>query len=125
MAEQENKVRWAVTIDPDLARRVDALAEIRGDSRSAMLERLVYRAIDIEEDYVNQMENPAVRLVTEVIVKHPGVLDLVAKLVGEKITDEQIARAQRDVPLQAKRARERQRVKRAKKSKPRDGERKA
>ncbi len=83
---KEAKERITVTVDADLLRRLDAVAAARGDSRSAVLERLLGNAIGEDEVFLKAMENPITRAVAQAVTSSPALIESIARLVGEQMS---------------------------------------
>ena len=107
----ENKEKISISIDAELLRRLDAVCEARGQSRSAVFERIVRNEIDGEEKFLDYMEKPINRALMTVIMKTPGVLDAIATLVGEHLTPENVVEIKELAGVQVQRGSERQKSK--------------
>lgn len=88
MADGDNKVRITITIDPKLLERLDAVCEATNIKRSSIIERMIEEKIVEREKLVRDMENPVLRAIARGLASSPNVVEAVAKLVGEKFTDE-------------------------------------
>jgi|GEM_PF-1748429 len=90
MDNQEPKSKIAISIDAELLRRLDEVCHARQQSRSKIINRILIEQIDEEESFVRGLENPAVRAVMSVMINTPGVVESMAKLVGEKMSSDDI-----------------------------------
>ncbi|MEM9419349.1 MAG: hypothetical protein AAGA25_09915 [Planctomycetota bacterium] len=107
----ENKAKIAVSIDADLARRIDAVCEARDENRSQVVQRIIREGIDEEEKYIQGMENPLIRGILETMTSSPKVLRLMAEIVGEELTEDRLLDIQEGTKKQAQRGRERKQAK--------------
>lgn len=85
MKSEENKIRWTISIDPDLARRIDELAAARLEARSECIERIILHEIDSEEKFVRMMEDPIHRALVSVLFSSPKLVETLAAAVGQKL----------------------------------------
>ena len=92
-------------MDTELVQRLDAVAEARDEARSTVIERIVRHGLAEEESFLRDMDNPLDRVIVDIVTDNPGILRTIARLVGQQLTDEQLA----GLRNQAKRGRERQR----------------
>lgn len=92
------KERITITVDPDILTRLDALAEARGENRSAVVERMLRVRLEDEEQFVADMENPLKRAVIKALTVNPAVLDFVSSVMGEEMTAEQLQRIRKKLP---------------------------
>lgn len=102
-----NKAKIAITIDPHLLQRIDAVADLRGQSRSAVIERVIRNEIDAEEEFVEDMESPVMQTILSVILNTPGVTETIAKVVGNNMNKEQLAEMKKGLKEQVARGKER------------------
>lgn len=102
------KERITVTIDAGVLERVDAAAASRGESRSAVIERLVRNDIEREEDFLKNLESPVKRAILRAMTSSPRLVEMLAVIVGDQLETGDAERISRTVKEQAERARERQ-----------------
>jgi hypothetical protein len=107
------KERITVTLDPALLERLDVIAEARGDSRSAVIERCVRYGLAEEERFLKVMENPVTRAVFEVLAESPMLMSSIATVVGDELSPGELEKIAESVKKQGKRGRERSAAKRA------------
>lgn len=75
----------SIRLDEDLVKRLDALAELRAESRSALIERILKNGVDDEEQFWRVLaKNPLYREVSRLLLK-PHVAMALAKSVGEQL----------------------------------------
>ena len=87
-----------VTIDPEVLARVDRVAELRGESRSATIERITRNGIDDEEKFLDVMGGPVAGRVITALLGNPKLHGMLAKFVQEEMTAEQIDELAAKVP---------------------------
>lgn len=109
---EELKDRITITIDAELLRRVDAVADARAESRSAIIERIVKNEIVSEERFLKVLEVPVTRLIVEKIMGSPTIAGVIAEMVGNSMTQEERKALSDFVLKQGQRGRERQEAKR-------------
>lgn len=85
----DTKDRISITIDPELLKRLRHVADLREQSVSAMIERIVRNEIDSEEEFVRDMESPVMRTIMSAMVNTPGVMEGMAKIIGQSLTPEE------------------------------------
>ena len=100
----EPKDKFSISMDTELVQRLDAVAEARDEARSTVIERIVRHGLAEEESFLRDMENPVDRAIVDIVTDNPGILRTIANLVGQQLTDEQLA----GLRNQAKRGRGRQ-----------------
>ncbi|MCC6580873.1 MAG: hypothetical protein IT440_10570 [Phycisphaeraceae bacterium] len=110
--QRENKERLTVTIDRDILQRIDAVATAREEPRSRVIERICRNGIKAEEEYLSDLEKPALRFIAEAITSRPALVSALARVIGEQLTGEEMARIRETSAKQAVLARERQQRKR-------------
>lgn len=103
----ENKSKVAITIDPDLLQRIDAVADLRGQSRSSVIERIIRNEIEAEEEFVEDMDSPVMQTILGVILNTPGVTETIARVVGNNMNKEQLAEMKKGLKEQVARGKER------------------
>lgn len=80
----------SIRLDEDLVKRLDALAELRAESRSALIERILKNGVDEEEQFWKAQDNPVYREVSRLLLK-PAVAMAMAKIVGEQVDPAAVA----------------------------------
>ena len=80
----------AVTVDPELLLRLDAVAEALSLNRSQMLEQLVRDGIEEQETYARALSNPLIAKAFGAAITQPGVLRAMAAAMGEELQPEQL-----------------------------------
>lgn len=103
----EPKARITITLDADLLRRIKVVEEERGDSVSAIINRMIRNDIAHEEQQMRDMENPVMRTVLTALTKTPGVMESIASLVGNQLTKDQAEELRQNIQQQAKRGKQR------------------
>jgi len=81
-----------VRLDPELIRRLDAVAEARGESRSVVIERVLRNEVADEEDFVNEMEHPVMRALVRMIIASPAATRFVIWLAGGTTDEAELRR---------------------------------
>lgn len=107
----ESKLKITISVDPGLLRRIDTVAESRVESRSAVMERMLFEAIEKEEEFLGDMEKPIPRAVITALVTSPVVMRAIASIAGKTLTDEDLKRMQERIPVHVAKGKERQRRK--------------
>jgi len=79
-----------VTIEPELLKRVDDLADVQGLPRSQLIEHLITQGINDEEIGVKAMTNPVVVNALMKSFRDPTVLRALANAVGEELSPDQL-----------------------------------
>ena len=92
------KERITVTLDPDLLARIDRLAELRDESRSRMMERLLDYGVEDEEKLMASLATPLLGSIVQSIVDHPKIVAALAQAIGERLTPEEYLRWQEAGP---------------------------
>jgi len=87
MSELKEKI--AISLDAELLRRVDAVAEALGQSRSAAIERVLRYGISGQEKFVKKMEDPAFALLWKAIGDMPSLLETVTAQVLQALSKEE------------------------------------
>lgn len=77
----------SISIETDLLDRVDRLAELRGDTRTAVIERAIRNDIAEQEEFIESLANPVVRGVHKTLTSSPTLLRIIARLVDEDMSD--------------------------------------
>ncbi len=108
----ENKEKISISIEADLLRRLDAVCEARGDSRSAVIERILRDEMPEEESFLQGMEDPMSRALIATLIRSPAVLKVIATVAGKAISDADLKRVQERAPEHFRRGKERERKKR-------------
>jgi len=84
------KMVLSITIDPDLVRRVDELADSLGQSRSAFISRLVKEGVDSEGDAIRAFQHPVIGPALLKAFSDREVIKGIADVMGENLTDQQL-----------------------------------
>ena len=84
--------RINTTLDHALTERIDAVAQARDESRSATIERMLRNQIEDEEKVLKQVGTGIHGRIMALMLENPKILTTMSKLVGESLTDEQLAR---------------------------------
>jgi predicted transcriptional regulator len=108
---RETKTRWTLTIDPELARRLDEVCAAREENRSEVVERIIQNAIVDEEKFVEALESPLQRAIMQAIDSTPGLLAAISKLVLDEVSPERLERMKRNGPRLRDAGRRRQQAK--------------
>lgn len=83
------KIATSVRLEENLIKRLDAVAEARGQSRSELMEQILHREVKDEEKMLREMEsNPIARMLLRTLMNNPAIVKVIMKLGGEKLTDE-------------------------------------
>ncbi|MBO6740432.1 MAG: ribbon-helix-helix protein, CopG family [Phycisphaerales bacterium] len=84
--------RINTTLDHSLTERIDAIAEARDESRSATIERMLRNQIAEEEKMLEQLGIGIEGRIMAFLLNNPKALDVMSKIIGESLTDEERAR---------------------------------
>ena len=84
------RTQISIKLDEDLLTRVDQLAEAAGTNRTAVIEQAIKNDLPQQEDYQRSLENPIVRAIHKQITT-PRMLQAIAKIVNEDMTEEERA----------------------------------
>jgi predicted transcriptional regulator len=96
-----------VRVDQSIIARIDALAQATGETRSAIVERVLRQSLGEYESWVESFANPLVREVFAGIFENPTVLKILAPMVtGEKISPQHAKELARKVARLRQRARD-------------------
>lgn len=91
MAQRE---RITITIDPAVLQRIDAIAQARKESRSATIERILRNGARDEEDTLEKVGTGIEGRVMAILLHNPQILNVMSKLVGDQLTNDEITRLQ-------------------------------
>ncbi len=83
------KAKISITIDEGILDRIDRLAEKRQEGRSVVLERIVRNGIEAEEGFLDQLGQPVIGPLIELLMKSPKFMEGVARIAGDNIPREQ------------------------------------
>tara|TARA_A100001391_G_scaffold194808_2_gene171437 strand:- start:2588 stop:2974 length:387 start_codon:yes stop_codon:yes gene_type:complete len=86
--------RITVTIDPAVLQRIDAISQAREESRSATIERILRNGAQDEEEMLETIGKGIQGQVMAVLLNNPQILNAMSKLVGDQLTDDDLARLQ-------------------------------
>lgn len=92
------KITVSFSIDEDLVREIEALADAQGISRSLFVQRVIREAIDHERGVLAAMNNPKVREQFLKLFTQPGMVMEMAKAMNQPLTKEQHERVERGLP---------------------------
>lgn len=92
------KERITVTLDPEIVARIDRLAELRGQSRSKVMEGLLEVAVEECEKTLEMAASPIIGPIVQSIMDHPKLIAMIAKTIGEKLDPEELAKWQEAGP---------------------------
>jgi len=95
MAQRE---RITVTIDPAVLHRIDAIAKAREESRSATIERILRNGARDEEETLEKVGTGIEGRVMAVLLNNPQIINVMSKLVGDQLTDDELTRIQEGGP---------------------------
>ena len=98
-------------IENELLERLDAVAEKRGETRSAVVERMLRNTIDEEEEFIGDMESSFWRNMMKGLIKSPLAAKALAAVAREQLTPQQYERFQKEMPKQIQLGMERQKKK--------------
>ncbi len=85
----------SITIEPELLKRLDDLADAQGVARSQLIEKLISEGIEGEEMAVRALTNPVVMQAMVGAFRDPTVLRAMAVAVGQELSTEQLQLFQR------------------------------
>lgn len=85
------KIPISVALDPGLVDEIDEIAEALGESRSAVVERMLRNGAPDERASISALANPLVGKLLE----HPKFLSALAAVVGEDLTGDDAERARK------------------------------
>lgn len=86
------KERLSFTIDPDIARKLDELADQLGESRSSIVEKAIEVYLREMDSLIESMTNPLMRALQSAMTSDPKVMRLMARMLSEHVTEEEAAR---------------------------------
>lgn len=86
----KSKTKLSITIDPQILRRVERIAKAAGQSRSAMIERLIRDGVDDAETAVQAFTDPLLLQAFAGAFGNRDVLKAMASAVHEEMTDSQL-----------------------------------
>ena len=106
------KHKFSISMDVELVKRIDAVAEARGEGRATVIERMCRNDIDEEEKFLKQFDNRGYRAVYDLLATHPRLIQRIATLVGEELSDEDREHAVEVLKKRSRAAKERKQTKR-------------
>ena len=86
------RTQISIKLDEDLLGRIDQLAVDEGNTRTGVIERALRDAIPQQEWFNRTLENPLVRTLHKQLTSSPAVLKLLAMIVQEDMSEEDIQR---------------------------------
>lgn len=84
------KVTASFSVDPDLLKQVDDLADAQSLSRSQLLEKWMKQAVEQEKQAAAVLSNPVLLEGFAKAFSAPGILKEMAKALGDELSDEQL-----------------------------------
>ena len=78
-----------VTIDEEVLREIDHLAELRGESRSAVVERAIRAGLEAQREGLELVGSPVVGPVLTKLLESPKLHKMLADFVSANITEEE------------------------------------
>lgn len=86
------------TIDEDLLARLDRVAELRGESRTDIIERAIRNDLPEQEAMLESVANPLRREFVDKVLASPQLLRAIANIVNEKLPEDWEERAAKARP---------------------------
>ncbi|MCA9305011.1 MAG: ribbon-helix-helix protein, CopG family [Phycisphaerales bacterium] len=86
------------TIDEDLLARLDRVAELRGETRTDVIERALRNDLPEQESMLESVANPLKREFVDRVLASPQLLRAIASVVNEKLPDDFEERAAKARP---------------------------
>lgn len=74
-----------ISLDPDLIAQVDRIAEIRGETRTAVIERSIRNNLPGEEKFLKLLGNPVARAVFDKVLSSPRLIEAISAVVHEDL----------------------------------------
>jgi metal-responsive CopG/Arc/MetJ family transcriptional regulator len=93
------RINFSVSLLPELVERLDAIAQERHESRSAVIERIIRNGVPDEEQFLQSIENPVKLTIMDLLQRNPKVIKALATVLGEYIDDDMIERTGKQVAL--------------------------
>ena len=112
MAEPKDK--FSISMAPELVARLDEVGAQRGEARSTVIERIIRNGIADEESFLRDMESPVYRTIMQAMVNTPKLVQAMAKLVGEHLSEEELEHLPADGTKQVELGKQRQKKKKTK-----------
>lgn len=84
--------RITLTLDHELTKRIDAVAEARDESRSATIERMLRNSIEEEERFLGQVGTGIEGRIMALMLENPKLINSLSKLVGDELSEDQLKR---------------------------------
>ncbi len=88
--DMSRKQIMSVTVSPELCEALSEVAKARGESRSALVERLLHNGVIEERKDLRLLENPIFQAVGLAVAKLPGVMEFASKMAGEDLSKEEM-----------------------------------
>jgi len=89
---------FSINLDEGLIAQYDELAELRQESRSAVIERVLRNGLEDERRFLRVMGNPIAGRLIEKILASPKLAEMIGRVVQEQVSPEELAEAQRKAP---------------------------
>ncbi|GJM23864.1 MAG: hypothetical protein DHS20C16_02790 [Phycisphaerae bacterium] len=86
----KKKEVMSVSVSPRLREALSEVAEARGVSRSALVERLLHNGVVEERKELKLLENPIFQALGIAVAKLPGVMEFASKMAGEDLSKEEL-----------------------------------
>ena len=93
------RAQISIKLDEELLARVDQLAEDASVTRTAVIEQAIANDLPEQEAFYRSLENPVIRAIHKKITT-PGMLRVLAAIVNDDLTDEEIERITERAPKQ-------------------------
>lgn len=81
----------SISLEESLIDRLDALCDLEGSTRTAIIERALHNDLPDQESYQRMLENPVLRVLQDQISRSPVLLQTIAAIMNEKLTPDQLA----------------------------------
>ena len=111
------KERITITLDHDVLADIDHIAELRSESRSAVMERILRNGIEDENKFLDQLSNPIIRELTTRLAQSPQLIEAISRVVGEQVSQDDLDRYAEAGPRLKEAGRKRQSERKAKRGK--------
>lgn len=92
------KERITVTISGDILERIDEIARLRDESRSATIERMLERKVLDEEEFVETLADPVKGFIYRKLLESPAIIEKLAALVGDSMSAQEKILVRKNAP---------------------------
>jgi len=89
---------FSINLEADLIAQYDELAEVRQESRSAVIERVLRNGLEDERRFLRVMGSPVTGQLIEKILTSPKLAEMIGRVVQEEVSPEQLAEARQKAP---------------------------